>query len=90
MTVVQPNPPYRQPGDTVRRPTLAVPSDTDDGTADVPLSRGVVFTAAGDADLVFNDGSVLPMRGVAAGTILPFEIKRVNAANVTATVYFLN
>lgn len=60
------------------------PSNTQD-IANGYVSDAVFFPSAGNAVLVLDDGSTVTLTSVAANSIHPFAIKRVNATGTTAT-----
>jgi hypothetical protein len=67
---------------------IVAKSDTVDFTS---YPKGVVITSAGDVDVLpltaADDGAhIIPFRGVSAGFIIPFRIRRVNATNTTAAL----
>jgi len=59
-----------------------------------PAARGILVTTGGNFDLICYDpltgaDVTVPFRTVAANTIWPFTVKRVNATNLTATLYYI-
>lgn len=68
--------------------TAAVtPSDTADlATKDNQYPRALWVGGPGNVALVTPDGAVSTLEGVAAGTLLPIQTRRVNSTNTTATL----
>ena len=58
------------------------PSDSVDLTT---VARALYVGAAGDVAVLMNDDSTATFVGVAAGSILPIRVKRVNSTSTTAT-----
>ena len=73
-----------------KRAIAVTPSDTVDiGNASGKfLSDAVLVKGTGNIVLVLENGETLQLDGVAANTILPFMVRRVNATNTTATGIF--
>jgi len=59
------------------------PSDSTDLD---PKPRGLFIKAAGDVSITDELGVTILYTSLAAGTLLPFRAKRVNASGTTATV----
>lgn len=57
-------------------------SDTDD----IPLTRAVYVGGAGNVVAVDADGTPTTFSGVAAGTLLPIRVRRINSTDTTATL----
>lgn len=62
------------------------PSDTVDiAKVDYAYPRALWIGVAGNVAVVTPDGTAATYVGVAAGTLLPIQTRRVNATNTTAT-----
>ncbi len=65
---------------------MIVPSDS----ADLPIyAKSIVVLAAGDVKIIpveNDDASPLQFTGLSAGSVVPFQVRRVLATGTTATV----
>ena len=67
--------------DPARKGAAVTPSDS----ADIQTTRGLYVGAAGDIVVIFrNDTASVTLVAVAAGTTLPYAIKRVLSTGTTA------
>lgn len=49
------------------------------------VTRGLYVGGAGDAVVVFNDGTEVTLVGLQAGVVYPFRVKQVKSTGTTAT-----
>jgi hypothetical protein len=55
-------------------------------STDIASTRGLYVGGAGDVAVLFKGGSAsVTIAGVAAGTVLPFQVTRVYSTSTTAT-----
>lgn len=52
----------------------------------VPRVRGLWVGGAGNLSLLMGNGTTILLEGVLAGSLIPVNVKRVNATNTTATL----
>jgi hypothetical protein len=63
---------------------------TPDDVNDLPAGcRGIYVNVTGNISLTDQSGNTLPFSNVAANTVLPLAVRRINATGTTATVYAL-
>lgn len=71
----------------VTAPATHVETVTPDNTTElVYVSRGLWVGGAGNIAVLMADGTTATIAGVAAGTLLPLCVRRVNSTNTTATL----
>lgn len=58
------------------------PSDSTDLDS---IARSIYVGGAGDVVAVRHDGTTVTFSGVAAGTVLPIAVRRINSTSTTAT-----
>lgn len=58
---------------------------TPHNSTDIPLTRAVYVGGAGDIVAIDADGSATTFTAVAAGTLLPIRVSRINSTSTTAT-----
>lgn len=74
---------YRTELDSPAEEAVSVtPSDVTDLD---DVSRYLYIGGAGNVAAVMKSGSVVTFTGIAAGTVLPLRVKRVNSTSTTAT-----
>lgn len=67
-------------------PSTQAAAVTPSDTVDLPFrSRALYIGVAGDVTAVMHNGDVILFKNLAAGTILPVRVARVNATNTTAS-----
>ena len=69
--------------DPVRTAVAVTPSDSADIRSG-QLTRGIYVGGPGNISVVMDNGTVV-FTGVAAGTVYPIRVSRVNATGTTAT-----
>lgn len=66
-----------------RNAEAVTPHDTDELAT---VSRALWVGGAGNVSVLMAGGETVTISGVAAGTLLPIQVRRVNATNTTATL----
>lgn len=58
-------------------------------TTVIPTTRGIWIGGAGDLSVTMNSGRTASIVGVAAGTLLPFQVIQVRAATTATNILAL-